>query len=77
MTANWDSFTCDLWEDIESYDFYWNRMAFVYSLNVAADFADLIGEDGSQYRESAQEILPTAEVKKKHLVYQSNLDLPK
>ena len=36
------------------------RAGYVYSLNVAADFADAIGESlGSQYRSKANEILPT------------------
>ena len=28
-------FSCDLWEEFSSDDFYWNRMAYVYSLNTA------------------------------------------
>ena len=38
-------FRCDLWEEFTSDDFYWNRMAFVYSLQTAAEFADAIGEN--------------------------------
>ena len=36
-------------------------MAYVYSLNEVAKFADLIGEDGQIYRDKADEIRPTAE----------------
>jgi hypothetical protein len=37
------------------------RAGFVYSLNVAADFADAIGESaGSAYRSKANEILESA-----------------
>ena len=43
VTANWGQSGCDLWEEFTSDDFYWNRMAFVYSLNTAAQFADAIG----------------------------------
>ena len=52
---------CDLWEEVRSDDFYFNRMAYVYSLNEVAKFADLIGEDGQIYRDKADEIRPTAE----------------
>ena len=44
VTANWAQSGCDLWEEFTSDDFYWNRMAFVYSLNTAAEFADAIGK---------------------------------
>ena len=37
---------------------FFYRAGFIYSLNVAADFADMIGEsEGSQYRSKADEIL--------------------
>lgn len=43
---------CDLWEEVQSNDFYWNRMAFVYSLHAAADFADALGEaEGDGFRD--------------------------
>ena len=45
VTENWAQSGCDLWEEFTSDDFYWNRMAFVYSLQTAADFADAISED--------------------------------
>ena len=61
VLANWEDEGCDLWEEVRSDDFYWNRMAYVYSLNIAADFADKIGESGDQYRALADEIKPTAE----------------
>ena len=50
-----------MWEEVRSDDFYFNRMAYVYSLNEVAKFADLIGEDGQIYRDKADEIRPTAE----------------
>ena len=38
--------------------YFFYRAGFIYSLNVAADFADMIGEsEGSQYRSKADEIL--------------------
>jgi len=57
---NWDTEGCDLWEEVRSDDFYFNRMAYVYSLNEVAKFADLIGENGQIYRDKADEIAPTA-----------------
>ena len=53
VVANWGQSGCDLWEEFTSDDFYWNRMAFVYSLNSAADFADSVGQDGSAWRSVA------------------------
>lgn len=62
VTENWAQNGCDLWEEVRSENFYWNRMAFVYSLNQAADFADLIGETAmvTTYRKVAEEIGETA-----------------
>ena len=54
---NWKSEGCDLWEEVKSNDFYFNRMAYVYSLNVAADFGDMIGQiTGDKYRNLAETI---------------------
>merc|ERR1712142_405509 len=52
----WRQGGCDLWEEFSSDDFYWNRMAYVYSLNVAADFADSVGQSGNDWRLLASEI---------------------
>lgn len=62
VTANWAQSGCDLWEEFTSDDFYWNRMAFVYSLQTAAEFADAIGESSSasSYRSVANEIVESA-----------------
>ena len=50
VQEHWTENGCDLWEEVRSEDFYFNRMAYIYSLNVAADFADAIGQSGSAYR---------------------------
>ena len=43
---------------MRSDNFYFNRAGYIYSLNVAADFADAIGESrGSEFRNKADEIL--------------------
>merc|ERR1712004_31367 len=56
--ANWDQMGCDLWEEVRSNNFYFNRAGYIYSLNVAADFADKIGEArGEEFRTKANEIL--------------------
>merc|ERR1712123_55321 len=61
VTENWRQSGCDLWEEFTSDDFYWNRMAFAYSLNAAADFADSLGESaGSSYRSVANEVVESA-----------------
>ena len=62
VTANWAQSGCDLWEEFTSDDFYWNRMAFVYSLQTAAQFADAIGESSAaaSYRSVADEIVESA-----------------
>ena len=35
VTGNWDSNGCDLWEEVQSTNFFWNRMAFVHTLGLA------------------------------------------
>ena len=60
VQTGWETEGCDLWEEVRSSDFYFNRMAYVYSLNIAADFADLIGEDGSAFRSLADTISVSA-----------------
>jgi len=56
VTENWRQNGCDLWEEVRSEDFYFNRMAYIYSLNIAADFADQIGQSGANFRSVAEEI---------------------
>ncbi len=58
VVNNWGSDGCDLWEEVNSDNFYWNRMAYIYSLNKVADFADSIGEASAAttYRGVAAEI---------------------
>jgi glucoamylase len=56
VLENWMSEGCDLWEEVRSNDFFFNRMAYIYSLNEAAKFADAIGESGATYRATADKI---------------------
>merc|ERR1719423_178288 len=59
VTENWKSEGCDLWEEVRSKDFYFNRAGYIYSLNTAADFADMVnqGSTAKAYRSKANEIL--------------------
>lgn len=53
----WRQEGCDLWEEVKSTDFFFNRMAFIYALNAAADFGDRLGESESGvYRLVAEDI---------------------
>ena len=57
VVGHWDETGCDLWEEVRSDDFFWNRMAFIYCLNVAADYSDRIGQTmGDTYRSTADDI---------------------
>ena len=57
VVGHWEEPGCDLWEEVTSDDFFWNRMAFIYCLNVAADYSDRIGQSmGDTYRSTAEDI---------------------
>jgi glucoamylase len=43
VTANWGSNGCDLWEEVQSEDFFFNRMGYIYSLHEAALLAESLG----------------------------------
>jgi glucoamylase len=36
--SNWQSDGCDLWEEVHSGDFFWNRMGYVYTMDLASKF---------------------------------------
>jgi glucoamylase len=44
VQENWGSSGCDLWEEVQSEDFFFNRMAYIYSLTEAAAFAEAVGQ---------------------------------
>lgn len=44
VSANWQQDGCDLWEEVRSNDFFWGRMAYIYSLQTAAEFMTLLGQ---------------------------------
>ena len=41
---NWQSDGCDLWEEVRSNDFFWNRNSFVYSLGIAEKLFNRVGD---------------------------------
>lgn len=43
VTSNWQTDSCDLWEEVRSSDIFWNLMSFRYTLQAAADFARDMG----------------------------------
>lgn len=55
VDGGWSSNTCDLWEEVESYDFFWNRATMYRALIMGADFATSLGDDISSaaYLETA------------------------
>lgn len=42
--VNWKQDGCDLWEEVHSNDFFWNRMAYYYSMDVGAKLFNKIGD---------------------------------
>lgn len=64
VETGWFTEGCDLWEEVRSDDFYFNRAGYVYSLRVAADLADRLGESASAttYRDLAGVIKATADM---------------
>jgi glucoamylase len=51
--GGWASNTCDLWEEVQSTDFFWNRMAHNRALYHGANFAGTMGDAGSSQRYSS------------------------
>ena len=43
----YDSNTCDLWEEIRSTDFFWNRVTMKYSMELGAAFATTMGDSST------------------------------
>lgn len=44
VVQNWEKTGCDLWEEVRSDNFFWERMAFVSALTQAADLALQVGK---------------------------------
>jgi glucoamylase len=50
VVNNWIQNGCDLWEEVRSDNFFWNRMAFRYSLSMAEKFATRMGDSTSSQK---------------------------
>eukprot|EP00339_Tiarina_fusa_P018567 CAMPEP_0117057448 /NCGR_PEP_ID=MMETSP0472-20121206/39891_1 /TAXON_ID=693140 ORGANISM="Tiarina fusus, Strain LIS" /NCGR_SAMPLE_ID=MMETSP0472 /ASSEMBLY_ACC=CAM_ASM_000603 /LENGTH=403 /DNA_ID=CAMNT_0004774353 /DNA_START=253 /DNA_END=1461 /DNA_ORIENTATION=+ len=61
IVDNWQQQGCDLWEEIESTDFFWNRFTMKASLFVGYQFAAKMGDSSSaqSYLQTAQAINST------------------
>ena len=52
LALNWQQSGCDLWEEIQSEDFFWGRYTMRASLEIGAQFAEKMGDKdaASRYR---------------------------
>jgi glucoamylase len=53
VADNWESDGCDLWEEIRSNDFFWNRFMFRAAMHIGAKFASTMGDSASSSKYSA------------------------
>jgi glucoamylase len=53
VVSNWEQNGCDLWEEIQSNDFFWNRFMFRASMHIGAKFAKTMGDSDAAARYSA------------------------
>lgn len=56
IVSGWQSNGCDLWEEVRSSDFFWNKMAFIFGLNKVVEFGNKLGKDTSQYLSTANDV---------------------
>jgi glucoamylase len=47
VVDGWDSNTCDLWEEVRSSDFFWNRVTMKKAMITGAAFAEQMGDSKS------------------------------
>jgi glucoamylase len=60
VAANWKSNGCDLWEEVQSDDFFWNRYVDRASLNAGAMLAEKLGDAAAwKYRAAKLDIEKT------------------
>jgi glucoamylase len=61
VAENWAAAGCDLWEEVQSDDFFWNRYTMRYGLTMGATLAQAMGDDASAstYRSAASAINAT------------------
>ena len=58
VTTAWNTNTCDLWEEIQSNDIFWNRFNHRRALLMGGDFAESLADTASaaRYRSAAAQI---------------------
>jgi glucoamylase len=63
VAANWESNGCDLWEEIRSTDFFWNRFTMRAAMIMGASFAKAQGDStrASTYKNAGDKITATLE----------------
>lgn len=61
IVTDYDSNTCDLWEEVQSDDFFWNRLTMKQALLRGAEFATTMGDSTSaaSYLETASKVNET------------------
>jgi glucoamylase len=61
VVSNWQQNGCDLWEEIQSNDFFWGRYSMRAGLNAGAKLADEAGDSATagQYRSTMKDIEAT------------------
>ena len=63
---NYNSDSCDLWEEIRSTDFFWNHYTMRKALSLGAEFARKMWDETSASKYSTVASAITAEIKKNH-----------
>jgi glucoamylase len=61
VVSGYSSDTCDLWEEIRSTNFFWNRATMKKAMGLGADFATRMGDSSSSssYKSTEQRINST------------------
>ncbi len=61
VANNWRQGGCDLWEEVFSDNFFWNRMAFRHTLDLASTFATRVGDSAAaaKYKAAANDVRST------------------
>jgi hypothetical protein len=58
VVESWDSNTCDLWEEVRSTDFFWNRVTMKKAMLMGSAFAEKMGDSKNAgiYAQTAADI---------------------
>ena len=66
VVEGWDSNTCDLWEEVQSTDFFWNRVTMKKAMLMGAAFAAKMGDSASAETYNATAVKLDAELYDSH-----------